>query len=154
MATYSDYQPKVSDDIKTPTEVWENIQQYISKDKKVWCPFYFEGDHTLKELGYDIIHENKDFFTWLPECDLIVDNPPFSIKKQVLARLLEIDKPFILIMPCSTLCYRYFKSYKDKIQLIVPPKRYNFLPHLKSSASFDCLYFCYKINLPQDIIFI
>ncbi len=154
MATYTAVPPKVSDDFKTPTEVWANIQQYIPKDKKIWCPFYFNGDHTLKELGYDIIHENKDFFTYVPECDIIVDNPPFSIKKQVLARLLEIDQPFILIMPCSTLCYKYFQSYKDKIQLIVPPKRYNFAPQLKSSPSFDCLYFCYKMNLPRDLIFV
>ena len=57
-------------------------------------------------------------------------------------------------MPVSTICYKYFKDYKDKIQIIIPPKRYNFAPELKSTPSFDCLYYCYKMNLPKDIIFL
>ena len=153
MATYSSVPPKVSDNCETPIEVWANIQQYIPKDKKIWCPFYFKGTHHLQTLGFDIIHRDEDFFQ-NNNGDIIVDNPPFSIKKQVLKKLLEIDKPFILIMPVSTMCYQYFKPLKDKIQIIIPPKRYNFSPHLKSSASFDTLYFCYKMDLPQDIIFL
>ena len=154
MATYSQVNPKVDDNFKTPIEVWKNIEEYIPKNKKIWCPFYFEGDHTLKELGYDIIHEDRDFFTYEPEeYAFIIDNPPFSIKKQVLERLLILDKPFILIMPVSTICNKYFKTYKDKIQIIIPPKRYSFMKN-KASAPFDCLYFCYKMKLDQDIIFL
>jgi hypothetical protein len=154
MATYTDYKPRVNDNLKTPIEVWSNIQKYIPENKIIWCPFYFDGDHKLKELGYDIIHENKDFFTYVPEYDIIIDNPPYSIKKKVLHRLLEIDKPFIMIMPVSTLCYQYFKVFKNNIQIIVPPRRYDFIPEKKSSATFDCLYFCYKMNLEKDIIFL
>ena len=154
MATYSHYQPKKNDNIKTPKEVWSNIKEYIPTDKTIWCPFYYKGEHTLKELGYNIIHEDKDFFkTTPPSNSICIDNPPFSLKKQVLERLLELDIPFILIMPVSTLCYKYFKKFKDKIQIIVPPKRYNFMDN-KSSATFDCLYYCYKITLKKDIIFI
>ncbi len=153
MATYSKVSPKVSDDCETPIEVWENIQQYIPKDKKIWCPFYYQGVHHLQTLGFDIIHRDEDFFQ-NNHGEIIIDNPPFSIKKQVLKRLLAIDKPFILIMPVSTMCYQYFKPLKDKIQIIIPPKRYNFRPNQKSTPSFDCLYFCYKMDLPQDIIFI
>ena len=153
MATYSQHQPKIYDDCITPIEVWKNIEQYIPRDKQIWCPFYFKGEHRLKELGFDIIHEDEDFFN-CNKGDIIVDNPPFSIKKQILKRLLEIDKPFILIMPVSTICYNYFKDYKDKIQIMIPPKRYNWAKHLKSSATFDCLYFCYKMNLEKDIIFL
>ena len=153
MATYVQYQPVKYDNFKTPIEVWKNIEEYIPKNKKIWCPFYFEGDHTLKELGYDIIHEDRDFYNYEPpDYDLIIDNPPFSQKKEILQRLLILDKPFILIMPVSTICYKYFKTYKDKIQIIVPPKRYNFMKN-KSSATFDCLYYCYKMDLPKDIIF-
>ena len=57
-------------------------------------------------------------------------------------------------MPVSTLCYQYFKVFKDNIQIIVPPRRYDFIPEKKSSATFDCLYFCYKMNLEKDIIFL
>jgi len=155
MTTYSHYQPKKFDDFNTPIKVWKDIEKYIPKDKKIWCPFYNDGKHTLKELGFDIIHEDKDFFNYEPNnYDIIIDNPPFSIKRQILERLLMLDKPFILIMPVSTICYKYFKQYKDKIQIIIPPSRYNFAPQLKSSATFDCLFYCYKMNLEKDIIFI
>lgn len=153
MATYSHYQPSKFDDCITPIHVWKDIQEYIPNDKKIWCPFYFNGSHTLKELGYDIIHNNEDFFK-NDRGDIVVDNPPFSIKKQILERMYELDKPFILIMPVSTLCYKYFKKFKNDIQIIIPPKRYNFAPELKSSASFDCLFYCYKMNLEKDIIFL
>ena len=155
MTTYSHYQPKKFDDFNTPIKVWKDIEEYIPKDKVIWCPFYNDGKHTLIDLKYNVIHENKDFFTYQPDnYDIIVDNPPFSIKKQILERLLILDKPFILIMPVSTLCYQYFKSYKNKIQIIIPPKRYNFAPELNSSATFDTLFYCYKMNLPRDIIWL
>ena len=151
MATYYQYQPaKWKDDFETPIEVWKNIEQFIPKDKQIWCPFYYNGEHKLKDLGYDIIHEEEDFFE-NNKGDIIIDNPPFSIKKKILEYCIEIDKPFILIMPSSTINYQYFKIFKDNIQIIIPPKRYNFLPGNKSSATFDCLYFCYKMNLEKDI---
>ena len=150
MATYLQYQPQKYDNFKTPAEVWKNIEHLIPEDKKIWCPFYFNGDHTLKDLGYDIIHEDEDFFK-NNKGDCIIDNPPFSIKKEVLNYCLEIDKPFILIMPSSTLNYQYFRKFKDIIQIIIPPKRYNFMKDKKSSATFDTLYYCYKMNLKDDI---
>ncbi len=150
MATYSHYQPSIHDDCITPIEVWRQIQHLIPDDKEIWCPFYYNGDHKLKDLGYNIIHNQEDFFL-NNRGDIVIDNPPFSSKRKVVERMLEIDKPFILLMPVSTLCYGYMRDYKDKIQIIIPPKRINFAPHLKSSASFDCLYYCYKMNLDNDI---
>ena len=46
-----------------------------------------------------------DFFAHdLGEC--VVTNPPFSELPRVLARLRESGKPFVVIMPCSTLTTR------------------------------------------------
>jgi len=149
----SNHKYKVNDDFSTPLHAWKDIEKYIPKDKSIWCPFYMNGEHTLQQLGYDIIHEDEDFFE-NNKGDIVVDNPPFSKKKEVIKRLIELDKPFILIMPVSTLCYQYFKPLKDNIQIIIPPKRINFDKSLKSSASFDCLYYCFKMNLEKDIIFI
>jgi len=78
-------------------------------------------------------------------------------------RLLELDKPFILIMPSSKINTSYFRAWKDKnIQIIIPPKRIHFEKkvegktpdNFKSSCNFDCFYYCYKMNLPSDIVWL
>ena len=79
----------------------------------------------LTELGFDVIHEDLDFFTQdLGEC--VVTNPPFSELPRVLARLRELGKPFVVIMPCSTLTTRYFRDLFQDIQVIVPRRRIQF----------------------------
>ena len=57
-------------------------------------------------------------------------------------------------MPSSTINYQYFREFKNKIQIIIPPKRYNFMKDKKSSATFDTLYYCYKMNFNKDIIWL
>ena len=152
MTTYEGYsRDKINDDWATPLYAWEQIEQYIPTDKDIWCPFYYNGNHTLK-LIRSIIHNDEDFFE-NDRGDIVVDNPPFSIKKQVIKRLIELDKPFILILPVSTICYKYFPRDKG-IQIIIPPKRINFKVDGKSSATFDTIYVCYKIGLEKDILFL
>jgi hypothetical protein len=152
MTTYQDYdRSQINDDWETPLYAWKQIEEYIPKDKEIWCPFFYNGNHKLKEL-FDIIHIDEDFFE-NDRGDIVVDNPPFSIKKSVIQRLLHLDKPFILLLPVSTICYQYFPK-SEHIQLIIPPKRINFRTDGKSSATFDTIYICYKINLIKDIIFL
>jgi hypothetical protein len=152
------------DDYMSPRYAWENIQQYIPKDKIIWEAFYGDGKsgEYLQELGFNVIHEPVDFF----ENDLgeiIVSNPPFSKTKEVMKRLLELDKPFIIILPCSKICTSYFRSWKDKeLQIIIPKKRIHFEKHIegkipdnwRNACNFDCFYYCYKMNLEKDIIWL
>lgn len=152
------------DDYMTPKYAWDDIKQYIPKDKLIWEAFYGNGDSGkyLTELGFDVIHEPIDFF----ENDigeLIVSNPPFSKIKEILKRLEEIDKPFILIMPSSRINTSYMRQWKDKrLQIIIPRKRIHFDKlvnglkddNWKSSSNFDCFYYCYKMNLPKDIVWL
>jgi len=155
-------QDKDSDNYITNKYEWERIKDYIPTDKIIWSPFYCDGKQKeyFKELGYDIIHEDKDFFSYTPEYDLLIDNPPFSKKNEILNKLNDLDKPFIIICPSMMLSYKYFQTnFKDKnIQLIIPYKRMNF-KHLNSnkknySPPFASFYYCYKMNLPKDIIFL
>ena len=90
---------KDSDNYITNKSDWERIKEYIPKDKVIWSPFYCDGKQKeyFEEMGYNIIHEDKDFFSYTPDYDIVVDNPPFSKKKEVLRRLKELDKPFIMI---------------------------------------------------------
>ena len=146
------------DDYMTPKYAWENIKQYIPK-KKIWEAFYGDGKSGthLQELGFDVIHEPIDFFEE-DRGDIIVTNPPFSKSKEVMNRLYDLDKPFILIFPSSKINTQYFRKWKDRgIQIIIPRKRLQFIKNgdeLQNKCNFDCFYYCYKMNLPNDIIWL
>ena len=147
------------DDYMTPKYVWENIIEYIPKNKVIWEAFYGDGKSGdyLKELGLNVIHEQIDFFKE-NKGDIIISNPPFSLSKQIMERLLELDKPFILIFPSSIINTQYFRKWKDKkLQIIIPRKRIQFIKNgneLNNKCNFDCFYYCYKINLPSCIIWL
>lgn len=147
------------DDYFTPKYAWENIIEYIPKDKIIWEAFYGDGKSGshLNELGFNVIHEPIDFFE-NDKGDIIVSNPPFSITKQIMKRLLVLDKPFILILPSSKINTSYFREWKDKgLQIIIPRKRIQFIKNgneLKNKCNFDCFYYCYKINLSSDIVWL
>jgi hypothetical protein len=149
----------------TPKYAWENIQHLIPKDKVIWEAFYGNGESGtyLKELGFNTIHQDVDFFTH-DLGDIIVSNPPFSKSKEVMIRMKELDKPFILIMPSSKINTQYFReNFKDSgLQIIIPRKRIHFkklingrIPeNWKDQCNFDCFYYCYKMNFDKDIIWL
>ena len=150
------------DDYMTPKYAWENIEQYIPKDKVIWEAFMGDGKsgEYLQEMGYDVIHDYDDFFE-SNKGDIIVSNPPFSKSKEILNRLKVLDKPFILILPCSKICTQYirenFKNTDEPLQIIIPRKRIQFVKNgneLNNKCNFDCFYYCYKMNLPRDIVWL
>ena len=150
------------DDYMTPKSAWDDIKQYIPKDKLIWEAFYGDGvsGQYLREMGFNVIHEDIDFYE-NDLGDVIVSNPPFSDAKRVMKRLALLDKPFIIIMPSSKINTSYFReTFMNKdIQIIIPRKRIHFtklvngvMPvDFKSSCNFDCFYYCYKIGLTKDI---
>ena len=170
MATFSTKTVSDHDDYMTPKSAWENIKNYIPKHKQIWEAFYGDGKsgEYLKELGFDVIAEDIDFFE-NNKGEIIVSNPPFSLVPKILSRLVELGKPFILIMPSSKINTQYFRKLfnnnsnnKDKIQLIIPRKRIQFVKLVngkipedyKSDCNFDCFYYCWKMDLKNDIIWL
>ena len=157
----------VHDDYSTPRYAWEAIKDFIPKDKIIWEAFYGDGESGkhLKNMGFETIHEPIDFFEE-DKGEVIVSNPPFSKCPEVLARIVELDKPFIMIMPSSKIVTQYFRKlfsqHKDQIQIIIPRKRIHFkklvdgkVPDdFKNACNFDCFYYCWKMDLPRDIIWL
>lgn len=153
------------DDYMTPKSAWENIKHLIPRNKVIWEAFYGDGKsgEYLKDLGFDVINEPIDFFE-NNVGDIIVSNPPFSKTKEVMKRLKELDKPFIIILPTSKICTSYIReNYKnDKLQIIIPRKRIHFLKYIdgkpvegwKNACNFDCFYYCYKMDFDKDIIWL
>jgi hypothetical protein len=151
------------DDYMTPKSAWINIAHLIPKNKIIWEAFYGDGKsgNYLKELGFSVIHKPVDFFK-NNLGDILVSNPPFSLKQKVFKRLKELDKPFIMICPSSTINTQYFRKLfnNSSIQIIIPRHRINFVKLVDGKipdgwgdrCNFDCFYYCYKMNLHSDII--
>ena len=149
----------------TPRYAWDNIKHLIPKDKVIWEAFYGDGKsgQYLKDLSFNVIHEPIDFFD-NNLGDIIVSNIPFSKSKEILKRLKELDKPFILILPSSKINTQYIREYyKDtNLQIIIPRKRIHFEKlvngkkpeNWKNACNFDCFYYCYKMGFEKDIIWL
>jgi hypothetical protein len=155
------------DDYMTPKTAWEDIQNFLPKDKIIWEAFYGDGESGkyLKEMGYNVIHEPVDFFE-NDLGDVVVTNPPFSKSAEVLTRLKQLGKPFIILLPSSKVNTQYFRNLfgkcQDPIQLIIPKKRIHFIKKVdgltpdgwRNSCNFDCFYYCWKMNLERDLTWI
>tara|TARA_Y100000310_G_C20656114_1_gene802049 strand:+ start:1794 stop:2267 length:474 start_codon:yes stop_codon:yes gene_type:complete len=148
-----------TDNFITCRESWMKIKKYIPNDKIVWSPFYCDGEQKeiFKDMGFDIIHRDEDFFE-NDKGQIIIDSPPFSKKKEVFFRLKDLDKPFIMIAPSVMLAYKYFQQlFGDELQIIIPLGRINF-HHFGSEKKFTppygCFFYCWKMGFSKDLIFI
>jgi len=165
MATFTHKGFLKHDDYMTPKSAWEDIKEYIPKEKIIWEAFYGDGvsGTHLKELGFNTIHEPIDFFE-NNMGDVVLSNPPFSKIPDIIKRLKDLEKPFILIMPSSKINTQYFRKLfsNNEIQIIIPRKRIHFEKKVngktpdkwKNACNFDCFYYCYKMNLPRDIVWL
>lgn len=151
-----------SDNYATPAHVWKDIEQYIPKDKIIYVPFFLDGGtkQTYLDLGCKyVIHEDVDYFKNNFKFDLICDNPPFSKKKQILAKLKADGKPFILLVPPGTMHTNYFRQMfkgDTDIQVIIPKSRIHYISGTEnegrpSNCPFDTIYLCWKMKLPREI---
>ena len=158
-----DYMKKVkNDEWYTPPEAVYPLLKYLPKDKIYWeCTDFGKSNITkvLKENGYKVISTHiKDGFDFLKDTptfdfDVVITNPPYSLKTEFLRRAYELGKPFAFLLPIHTLegkeRGKLFRKYG--LQLLVLDKRINF-SKTQRNVWFNTSWFCWKL-LPKDLIF-
>lgn len=94
-----------NDEFYTPKYAINPLVKYLDPSKSIWCPFDTDQSliyKTLSNSGYSVIQTHistgSDFFTTDPLGDVIVSNPPYSIKGKVFSRLFELGKPFAMLV--------------------------------------------------------
>jgi len=153
-----------SDEFQTPKYAIKPLLPFLNKTKIIWECAWGGGSLAkhLQEEGFKAIGiKNVDFLKSQIEeqlCDIIITNPPYSLKDEFLKRAFEIGKPFAFLLPLTTLeglkRGELFRKYG--IQLIIPNRRINFeTPSGKGSGAwFQTAWFCWKMNLPKDLNFV
>lgn len=94
----------------------------------IWEPFVSSGHSAdfMRATGATVTETDTDFFETDPPAgaQIVISNPPFSSKRYVLRRLCELDIPFILIVPVTTICYEYTHRLVQEyggFQVTIPP---------------------------------
>ncbi len=153
-----------TDEIFTPEYAIKPILPFLKKDQMIWeCAWgggslakHFNkfGFNVVGLPDYDFLKEKSET---IAKFDIIITNPPYSKKDEFLKKAFEIGKPFAFLLPLTALegIKRGGLYNKYGIQLIVPNRRINFImPNKQGGAWFQTAWFCYKMNLPNDLNFV
>lgn len=143
-----------------------HFKQDNQRDPIIWCPFDKEDSEYVKlfkEKGYNVVYshidDGQDFFEYEPEqYDVIISNPPFSKKDDILKRLYELNKPWCMLLPLPTLQGQKRFNYLVRAQALIFDKRVNFFKNLKGEkamakgVSFASIYIA-KDFFDNDLMF-
>lgn len=164
---------KASDEVYTPAYAVEPLLPHLAAFQSmqnhpitIWCPMDKEDSEFVKVFqsnGYQVIYSHVDneqnFFTYEPSesYDIIISNPPFSIKDQVIKRLWELQKPYAMIMPVQVLQGQKRFPYMEDCQALVFDKRINFYTdpakkEVQKGVAFGSIYLCRNF-LKRDLTF-
>ena len=168
----------LNDDYRTPKYLVSCLEpvildfmknQKINRQLVVYCPFDTEESEYVRyfkeadaKVIFGDIKTGQDFFrTEIPKCDLIVSNPPFSLKKDIFRRIFHAGIPFALLMNLQAMQYQEIgelfydeEQRTEGIQFIIPDKKVSFDGN---TAAFCSGYYCWKfvektsfVHLPHN----
>jgi hypothetical protein len=180
---------KLSDEYYSKKEHWTTIRQIFRKFSQnfkretgqlpiVFQGFYGDGHgaEILKQniqtqhsagdfkdvIGSKQVRWGQDsFLSYYDRSDILISNPPFSIKARILHDLVRLGKPFVLILPADFLCTQTFKrcfnndqKLINKLIIIFPYGSTLFLDPTKGlstkvsdSRIVDIVYVCWGLGL-------
>jgi hypothetical protein len=160
-----EYVPQGHDLCQTPPYALAPLLPYLKTNTVIWEPAVGEGNIAmeLSDKGFDVeigdILRGQNFFEYEPDkWDVLVTNPPYSLKYRWLKRCYELGKPFALLLPVETLgaktAQELMQEYGFEVMLL--NRRINFkMPNAGWSgggSQFATMWFCWQV-LPQPIVF-
>jgi hypothetical protein len=118
---------KQGDEYYTPKYIVEILLPFIKNKgyKTIWCPAdkeWSEYVKVFKDNNFNVIYSHidngEDFLQYEPkeEYDIIITNPPFSIKNEVFERCINLKKPFALLMSATSIQSASFVRILSKIE--------------------------------------
>ena len=152
-------------DFQTPSYALKPLLPYMPSDWVIWECASGKGNLVkgLEEHGYRVISTDIltgcDFLEYEPSerYNMILTNPPYSLKFKFLKRCYQLNKPFALLLPLTTFegQQRQLLFQKFGVQVIFFDRRINFeTPDGKSSGAwFMTAWFTWLLNLRRDFIF-
>lgn len=155
---------KAQDEYYTPSILVNMLLPYLEKWERdfyeregyrplIWLPFdtedsqYYKILKTRFQVVRSHLNDDKDFFNYQPnQFDIIVSNPPFSKKLEIMERIaFDLKRPFVLLMNMMAINYQnignFFQFVGKEIQFIIPDKKVSFDGN---TSSFCSGYVCYK----------
>jgi hypothetical protein len=152
----------MGDHYETPRRAYEDIASLIAgRFQRIYDPFYCEGrckQYIQEVLGGEVLHEPVDGFQRIDPntFDVIVTNPPFTRKYEVISFLAEYGKPIMILLPFETICTLKYKAlHQPGWQLIVPSRRIQFEQQGKTvRTNFHCVWLCMNMDFPDDFMIV
>jgi hypothetical protein len=123
---------------QTPNYATDLIVPYINHEWLIWEACVGQEkiarrlrEHNFTVLGTDI-QDGPEYncLTFEPEWtvwDCMITNPPFSLKRQIAKRFIELDKPFALLIPADWSIWLIEAVEKSGCRLLIPNRRINYI---------------------------
>lgn len=164
--TADEYVPQGFDACQTPAYALDPLLPYLRSDMTIWEPA--KGEGLLVEALYDSgfpsvetsdILTGQNFFEYEPRrWDVLVTNPPYSLKYKWLERCYQLGKPFALLLPVETLGAKAAQELMQRygFEILLLNRRVSFKMPNKgwegAGAQFATFWFCWNL-LPESVMF-
>ncbi len=162
---YSFQYLRKDDEYMTPKYALRDLFNYVNIDPekdKIFEPFYGTGysSSIIKDMGYKVTPDKEvDFFkVKFPKRNtILVTNPPFSIKREVLQHIFSTKKckRFAILLPSQTVFSAYFHKMVLEnnltIKILIPDARIQFVKNgVKTRCNaLDTCWITSGIDLPD-----